>query len=183
MTSYVTTELLDAISRLEEKYPDAFKPTAGFKNDLASVVPSEDPDLRTVVRFRNSIEAGDRRKREGKYLAKRIADCFNKYMTMQATAGYLEMDLVDVKFIAEHDASLRTLYNKRQHDWERIVVYDKLTNDYKTYTDTYAAAVGMGIKRPSYLDYYLKQRHYPRLINKRYKAKRKVWFDEDDGLY
>lgn len=182
MTSYVTSELLYAISRLEEKYPDAFKAKTGFENDIVEVIPADDPDLRTVVRFRNGVKAGDCRKRENKYLAKRIADCFNKYMTMETTASYLEMDLVDVKFMAEHDANLRNLYRKRQHDWERIVVYDKRTNDYKTYPDEYAAAAGIGLKRPSGLEYYIKRRHYPYLINKRYKAKRKVWFDEDNGM-
>ena len=61
MTSYVTPELLKSLSRLKEKYPDAFETKKGISNDITHLVPADDPDLRMIVRFRNAVKAGDRR--------------------------------------------------------------------------------------------------------------------------
>ena len=143
------------------------------------LVPADDRDLRMIVGFRNAVKAGDRRRLEDKRVAQRIADCYTRYMTMRATASYLEMDLAEVKFITEHDANLRDLYHKHQHDWGRIIVYDDHTNSYTTYPNKYEAAVKIGFQRLSDLNYYLKYRHYPYLIKGRFKVKRRVWFDED----
>lgn len=179
MTSYVTPELLKSLSRLEEKYPDAFETKKGISNDITHLVPADDPDLRMIVRFRNAVRIGDRRKIADKRVSRRIADCYTKYMTMQTTADYLEMDLVDVKYITDHNPKLKDLYRKHQHDWGRIIVYDDHTNSYTTYPNKYEAAVSLGFQRSSDLNYYLRYRHYPYLIKGRFKVKRKVWFDED----
>ena len=179
MTSYVTPELLKSLSRLKEKYPDAFETKKGVDNDITRLIPADDPDLRAIVRFRNAVKVGDRRRLEDKRVAQRIADCYTRYMTMRATASYLEMDLAEVKFITEHDANLRDLYHKHQHDWGRIIVYDDHTDSYTTYPNKYEAAVKIGFQRLSDLNYYLKYRHYPYLIKGRFKVKRRVWFDED----
>ena len=179
MTSYITPNLIKSFYRLKERYPDAFETKKGIDNDITRLIPVDDPDLRAIVRFRNAVKAGDRRRLEDKRVAQRIADCYTRYMTMRATAGYLEMDLAEVKFITERDADLRNLYHKHQHDWGRIIVYDDRANSYTTYPNKSEAALGMGFQRSSDLNFYLKYRHYPYLIKGRFKAKRRVWFDED----
>ncbi|WP_270631659.1 hypothetical protein [Limosilactobacillus mucosae] len=182
MTSYITPRLLQAINSLEKRYPEAFKVRYGKDYQLERWIPVDDPDMRVRNQFLAQIKIGDQRKKQNYTVMHRVLDCYNRYMTTSEAAKYLNMDFSDVKYITDTNPRLRETYAKKQHDFKQIVVYDRINCSYQVYRDQYQASIKLGFQRSSDLTYYIKQRHYPYFIKGRYKAKRKVWFDEDNGM-
>ena len=182
MTNYITPRLLQAINNLKKRYPQAFETRYGKAYRLEYWIPADDPDMRIRNRFLEKIKACDGSRKKDRPIIAKIADCYGRYMTMRDTAAHLEMDLSDVKNLTNTNPYLKNMYHKHQHDWGCVVVYDTCTKKYKTYITKVAAAKKIGFQRSAELNYYLKYRHYPHLINGRYKVKRKVWFDEDNGM-
>lgn len=182
MTNYCTPRLLQAINNLEKRYPKTFASRCGKDYKLERWIPANDPDMRIRNQFLAQIEAGDQAKRSNRIAMQRVLDCYNRYLTMSETAKYLNMDYSDVKHITEINPNLRKAYDKRQHDFQQLVIFDRADNSYRVYHNSYQASIRLGFQRASDLEFYIKQRHYPYFIKKRYKVKRKVWFDEDNGM-
>lgn len=182
MTSYITPRLLQAINSLEKRYPEAFETRPVNNHGLEHYIPADDPDMRIRNRFLAQVKAGDQAKKSNRIATQRILDCYNRYLTMSETAKYLGMDCSDVKYITDVNPRLREAYLKKQHDFKQVMVYDRVNGSYQVYRDQYQAAIELGFDRATGLAYYVKQRHYPYFIKGRYKAKRKVWFDEDNGM-
>lgn len=87
----------------------------------------------------------------------------------------------DFRDVIRETPELKKLANKRRTAFTRVVVYDRKTNKYTILQTLYSAAHKVGLNMANF-KFYINDRHCKYWINDRFKAKRKVWFDEDNGM-
>lgn len=180
MTDHCTPELFKAIDNLERRYPNVFKNNDKYKLD--DVVPPLDPDFRVIKDFRDVIRENDWKKyHSDRGLAAEIASCLHRYMSIYEIAEYLDMDAKVIGNVIRETPELKKLNNKRHTAFARVVVYDRNTNKYTILQTLYSAAHKVGLNMANF-KFYINDRHCKYWINGRFKAKRKVWFDEDNGM-
>ncbi len=180
MADHCTPELFKAIDNLERRYPNVFNGRDTYK--LEDVVPPLDPDFRVIKDFRDVIRENDWKKyHSDRGLATEIASCLHRYMGIHEIAEYLDMDAKVIGNVIRETPELKKLANKRRTAFTRVVVYDRKTNKYTILQTLYSAAHKVGLNMANF-KFYINDRHCKYWINDRFKAKRKVWFDEDNGM-
>lgn len=180
MTDHCTPELFKAIDNLERRYPSVFK--SQDKYNLDDVVPPLDPDFRVIKDFRDVIRENDWKKYHSDHgLQAEIASCLHRYMGVYEIAEYLGMDAKAISNVIQETPELKKIVNKNQHEFSRVVIYDREADKYSIMQTIYSAAHKVGLNTASF-KFYINDRHCSYWIHNRYKVKRKVWFDEDNGM-
>lgn len=180
MTNHCTPELFKAIDNLERRYPSVFK--SQDKYSLDDVVPPLDPDFRIIKDFRDVIRENDWKKYHSDHsLQAEIASCLHRYMGVYEIAEYLDIDARLVGNVIRDTPELKKISAKNRRDFSRVVIFDRQTGKYVTVSTMYWAAHKIGINTAS-IKFYVNDRHCKYWIHDRYKVKRKVWFDEDNGM-
>lgn len=110
-----------------------------------------------------------------------IASCLHRYMGVYEIAEYLDMDARLVGNVIRDTPELKKISAKNRRDFSRVTIFDRKTGKYVTVPSMYTAAHRIGINTAS-IKFYANDRHCKYWINNRYKIKRKVWFDEDNGM-
>lgn len=183
MTNRCTPEFFKALDSLKQRCPQAFIYHAHDNRDLEDFFPPLDPDVKVVMDFRNAIREADweRRNSVDVWLKADIAYCYRNYYGKQETARYLDIPLSEVRDATDRTPELQRIYEKARHDFRRVVVYDKVDDEYMDARDKYEAAKKCHTASAN-IGFYLSDRHCKYWIGHRYKVKRKVWFDEDNGM-
>lgn len=180
MTNHCTPELFKAIDNLERRYPSVFK--SQDKYNLDDVVPPLDPDFRVIKDFRDVIRENDWKKyHSDRGLATEIASCLHRYMGVHEIAEYLGIDAKMIGNTIRDTPELKRIIDKSRRDFSQIIVYDRKSGDYTLVRTMYSAARKVGISTAN-IKFYVNDRHCKYWIHNRYKVKRKVWFDEDNGM-
>lgn len=180
MTNHCTPELFKAIDNLERRYPSVFK--SQDKYSLDDVVSPLDPDYRIIKDFRDVIRENDwKRYHSDHSLQAEIASCLHRYMGVYEIAEYLDIDVRLVGRVIRDTPELKKISAKNRCDFSRVTIFDRQTGKYVTVPSMYTAARRVGINTAS-IKFYVNDRHCKYWINNRYKVKRKVWFDEDNGM-
>lgn len=180
MTNHCTPELFKAIDNLERRYPSVFKSQGMYKLD--DVVSPRDPDFRIIKDFRDTIRKHDQKKFHSNHrLQAEIASCLHRRMSVYEIAEYLDMDSKTVSSVIKETPELKKSATKNRRDFSRVVIFDRQTGKYATVSTMYWAAHKVGLSTAS-IKFYINDRHCKYWINDRYKVKRKVWFDEDNGM-
>lgn len=180
MTDHCTPELFKAIDNLERRYPSVFKSQDKYKLD--DVVPPLDPDFQVIKDFRDVIRENDWKKyHSDRGLATEIASCLHRYMRIYDIADYLDTDVKTISDLIHETPELKKIAAKNRRDFSRVVIYDRKTDKYTNLQTMYSAAHKVGLNTASF-KFYINDRHCKYWINGRFKAKRKVWFDEDNGM-
>lgn len=180
MTDHCTPELFKAIDNLERRYPNVFNGRDTYK--LEDVVPPLDPDFRVIKDFRDVIRENDWKKyHSDRGLATEIASCLHRYMGIHEIAEYLDMDAKVIGNVIRETPELKKISAKNRRDFSRVTIFDWQTGKYVTVPSMYVAAHRVGINTAS-IKFYVNDRHCSYWIHNRYKVKRKVWFDEDNGM-
>ena len=180
MTNHCTPRFFKALSNLEHNYPEVF--AAYSKLQLDDVASPLDPDFRIVKDFRDAIREHDwERYHSDRGLAAEIASCLHRYMSVYEIADYLGMDAKMISDVIQETPELKKISNKNRHEFSRTIIYDRDTGKYTVMQTIYSAAHKVGLSTAS-IRFYLNDRHCKYWIHDRYKVKRKVWFDEDNGM-
>lgn len=180
MTNHCTPRFFKALSNLEHNYPEVFATYS--KLQLDDVVSPLDPDYRIVKDFRDAIRENDWKKYHSDHgLQAEIASCLRRYMGIYEIAEYLGMDAKMIGNTIRDTPELKRIIDKSRRDFSQIVVYDRKCGDYTLVRTMYSAARKVGISTAS-IKFYVNDRHCSYWIHNRYKIKRKVWFDEDNGM-
>lgn len=180
MTDHCTPELFRALANLEERYPQVFATYS--KAQLDDIVPPLDPDFRVIKDFRDVIRENDwKRYHSDHSLQAEIASCLHRHMGVYEIAEYLDINARLVGSVIRDTPELKKISSKNRRDFSRVVIFDRQTGKYVTVPSMYAAAHKIGIPLAS-IKFYVNDRHCKYWINNRYKIKRKVWFDEDNGM-
>lgn len=179
MTNHCTPRFFKALNNLELRYPQAFhNPSVR----LEDVVPPLDPDFRIIKDFRDVIRENDRKRYHSDHsLQAEIASCLHRYMGVYEIAEYLDIDARLVGRVIRDTPELKKISAKNRRDFSRVTIFDRQTSKYVTVPSMYTAARRVGINTAS-IKFYVNDRHCNYWINNRYKVKRKVWFDEDNGM-
>lgn len=167
MTNHCTPRFFKALNNLEHNYPEVFATYSKLQlDDVASPL---DPDFRIVKDFRDTIRESD----------------WSKYHSdhgLQAEiAEYLGMDAKMIGNVIRDTPELKKIIDKSRRDFSQIIVYDHNNGDYTLVRTMYSAARKVGLNTAS-IKFYVNDRHRNYWIHNRYKVKRKVWFDEDNGM-
>lgn len=179
MTNHCTPELFKAIDNLERRYPSVFKSQDKYKLD--DVVPPLDPDFQVIKDFRNAIDVGDWEKyHTNTGMIAELASLLG-HMTISQAAKELDIERKTVRQLVQSSHDLKQIVTKRRYDFSHMIIYDRQRKKYDTVSDMYHAAHKLGIP-PASIKFYVNDRHCKYWINNRYKIKRKVWFDEDNGM-
>lgn len=179
MTNHCTPELFKAIDNLERRYPSVFK--SQDKYSLDDVVPPLDPDFQVIKDFRNAIDVGDWEKfHTDRGMIADLASLLGR-MTISQAAKELAIDRKTVRKLVQSSHDLKQIVTKRRYDFSHMIIYDRKRKKYDTASDMYHAAHKLGIPLAS-IKFYANDRHCKYWIKNRYKIKRKVWFDEDNGM-
>lgn len=179
MTDHCTPRFFKALNNLELRYPQAFHNPSVSLDDVASPL---DPDFRIIKDFRDVIRENDWKKYHSDHgLQAEIASCLHRYMGVYEIAEYLGMNAKMIGNVIRDTPELKKIIDKSRRDFSQIVVYDRNNGDYTVMRTMYAAARKVGINTAS-IKFYVNDRHCKYWINDRYKVKRKVWFDEDNGM-
>lgn len=180
MTNHCTPRFFKALNNLEHNYPEVFATYSKLQlDDVASPL---DPDFRIVKDFRDTIRESDWSKYHSDHgLQAEIASCLHRYMGVHDIAEYLGMDAKMIGNVIRDTPELKKIVNKNQHEFSRVVIYDRETDKYSIMQTIYSAAHKVGLSTVSF-KFYINDRHCKYWIGHRYKAKRKVWFDEDNGM-
>lgn len=180
MTNHCTPRFFKALSNLEHNYPEVFDTYSKLQlDDVASPL---DPDFRIVKDFRDTIRESDWSKYHSDHgLQAEIASCLHRYMGVHDIAEYLGMDAKMIGNVIRDTPELKKIIDKSRRDFSQIIVYDRNNGDYTLARTMYSAARKVGISTAS-IKFYVNDRHCKYWIHNRYKAKRKVWFDEDNGM-
>lgn len=180
MTNHCTPELFKAIDNLERRYPSVFK--SQDKYSLDDVVPPLDPDFRIIKDFRDTIREHDwERYHSDRGLESEIASCLHRRMGVHEIAEHLNTDSKTVSSVIKKTPRLKKISAKNRRSFSRVVIFDRQTGKYAIVSTMYYAAHKLGIPLAS-IKFYANDRHCKYWINNRYKIKRKVWFDEDNGM-
>lgn len=179
MTNYCTPRFFKVLSNLEHNYPQAFHNPSVMLDD---VVPPLDPDFRIIKDFRDVIRENDWKKYHSDHgLQAEIASCLRRYMGVYEIAEYLGIDARLVGNVIRDTPELKKISAKNRRDFSHVTIFDRQTSKYVTVPSMYTAARRVGINAAS-INFYVNDRHCKYWINNRYKVKRKVWFDEDNGM-
>lgn len=179
MTNHCTPRFFRALSNLEHNYPQAFHNPSVQLDDVVSPL---DPDFRIIKDFRDVIRENDWKKYHSDHgLQAEIASCLHRYMGVYEIAEYLGMDAKMIGNTIRDTPELKRIIDKSRRDFSQIVVYDCKSGDYTLVRPMYSAARKVGISTAS-IKFYVNDRHCSYWIHNRYKVKRKVWFDEDNGM-
>lgn len=180
MTDHCTPQFFRALANLEERYPQVFATYS--KAQLDDVASPLDPDFRVIKDFRDVIRENDWKKYHSDHgLQAEIASCLHRYMGVYEIAEYLDIDARLVGNVICDTPELKKLSAKNRRDFSRVTIFDRQTGKYVTVPSMYVAARRVGINTAS-IKFYANDRHCKYWINNRYKIKRKVWFDEDNGM-
>jgi hypothetical protein len=149
---------------------------------LEDIVPPLDPDYRIIKDFRDVIRENDWKKYHSDHsLQAEIASCLHRYMGVYEIAEYLDIDARLVGNVIRDTPELKKISAKNRRDFSRVTIFDRQTSKYVTVPSMYTAARRVGISTAS-IKFYVNDRHCSYWIHNRYKVKRKVWFDEDNGM-
>lgn len=96
-------------------------------------------------------------------------------------AEYLGMDAKMIGNVIRDTPELKKIIDKSRRDFSQIIIYDRNNGDYTLVRTMYSAARKVGLNTAS-IKFYVNDRHCNYWIHNRYKVKRKVWFDEDNGM-
>ena len=180
MTNHCTPQFFRALANLQERYPQVFATYS--KAQLDDVASPLDPDFRIIKDFRDVIRENDWKKyHSDRGLATEIASCLHRYMGIHEIAEYLDMDAKVIGNVIRETPELKKLANKKRTAFTRVIVYDRKTGKYTILQTLYSAAHKVGLNTANF-KFYINDRHCKYWINGRFKAKRKVWFDEDNGM-
>jgi hypothetical protein len=102
-------------------------------------------------------------------------------MGVYEIAEYLDIDARLVGNVIRDTPELKKISAKNRRDFSRVTIFDRQTSKYVTVPSMYTAARRVGISTAS-IKFYVNDRHCSYWIHNRYKVKRKVWFDEDNGM-
>lgn len=179
MTNHCTPRFFKALNNLEHRYPQAFhNPSVR----LEDAVPPRDPDFRIIKNFRDTIRENDWKRYHSNHSPQaEIASCLHRYMGVYEIAEYLDMDARLVGRVIRDTPKLKKISAKNRRDFSRTVIYDRKTGKYSIMQTMYSAVHKVGLSTAS-IKFYVNDRHCKYWINDRYKVKRKVWFDEDNGM-
>lgn len=180
MTNHCTPRFFKALNNLEHNYPEVFATYSKLQlDDVASPL---DPDFRIIKDFRDTIRENDQKRFHSNHrLQAEIASCLHRRMGVYEIAEYLNEDSKTISRVIKETPELKKLSAKNRRDFSRVVIFDRQTGKYATVSTMYWAAHKVGLNTAS-IKFYANDRHCNYWINNRYKVKRKVWFDEDDGM-
>lgn len=180
MTNRCTPRFFKALNNLEHNYPEVFATYSKLQlDDVASPL---DPDFRIIKDFRDTIRGNDWRKYHSDHgLQAEIASCLHRYMGVYEIAEYLDIDAKIIGKVIRDTPGLKKLSAKNRNEFSRTVIYDRKTGKYSVMQTLYSTAHKVGLNTAS-IKFYVNDRHCKYWINDRYKVKRKVWFDEDNGM-
>ena len=170
-------QISHALDNLEAKYPELFTKPLPLKGN----VPEDDPDYIIIKSIRRKMLYNERLKLQTEKFRRQVKMFLQEKPDLNYVVNQMGIDKKTLVDYIQNDQELHGFWQRQKHGYVKIKVLDTKVDHMYSFATVSEAAKFIGIPKEN-LTYRLLRRHKPALINERYQAKRKLWYDIDRSM-